>query len=70
MKQEYVLKPKQRIDVKEKQTVKQTLKSLLTQDQVSDFQCGKIIATSGGIKLGLEDEIRETVLILTPLQGG
>lgn len=69
MKQEYILEPKQIIDEK-KQTEKQTLKSLLTHEQVVDFQCGKIIATCGGIKLGLEDEVKETVLILTPLQGG
>ena len=66
MKQEYILEPKQKIDVKEKQT----LKSLLTQEQVEDFQCGKIVATCGGVKLSLEDEIKDTVLILTPLQGG
>ena len=65
MKQKYVLEPKQKI-VKEKQT----LKSLLTQEQVVDFQCGKIVATCGGIKFRLEDEVKETVLILTPLQGG
>ena len=70
MRQEYILEPKQKIDVKEKQTERQTLKSLLTQEQVSDFQCGKIVATCGGIKLGLEDEVKETVMILTPLQGG
>ena len=66
MKQEYVLEPKQKIDIKEKQI----LKSMLTQEQVADFQCGKIIATCGGVKLSLEDEVKETVLILTPLQGG
>ena len=70
MRQEYILEPKQKIDVKEKQVEKQTLKSLLTQEQVADFQCGKIIATCGGVKLSLEDEVKETILILTPLQGG
>jgi sulfur carrier protein ThiS len=66
MKAEYILEPKQKIDVKEKQT----LKNLLTQEQVADLQCGKIVATCGGTKLNLEDEIKETILILTPLQGG
>lgn len=66
MKAEYVLEPKQKLDVKEKQT----LKSLLTQEQVVDLQCGKIVATYGGTKLSLEDEVKGTVLILTPLQGG
>ncbi len=66
MKAEYLLEPKQKIDVREKQT----LKNLLTQEQVIDLQFGKIIATSGGTKLSLEDEVKETVLILTPLQGG
>lgn len=66
MKSEYILEPKQKLNVKEKQT----LKSLLTQEQVTDFQCGKIVATFGGTKLGLEDEVKGTVLILTPLQGG
>lgn len=66
MKSEYILEPRQKLDVKEKQT----LKSLLTQEQMADFQCGKIVATFGGTKLGLEDEVKGTVLILTPLQGG
>ena len=66
MKAEYVLEPKQKIGVKEKQT----LKSLLTQEQVADLQYGKIIATCEGTKLGIEDEVKGTVLILTPLQGG
>lgn len=66
MKAEYILEPKKEITVKEKQT----LKSLLTQEQVVDIQYGKIIATCGGTKLSIEDDVKGTVLILTPLQGG
>ena len=66
MKAEYILEPKQKIDVKEKQI----LKNLMTQEQVADLQCGKIIATFGGTKLRQEDEVKGTVLKLTPLQGG
>ena len=66
MKAEYILEPKKEIIVKEKRT----LKSLLTHEQVTDIQYGKIVATCGGTKLSLEDEIKGTVLILTPLQGG
>ena len=66
MKAVYVLEPKQKIDVKEKQI----LKNLMTQEQVADLQCGKTVATCGGTKLSLEDEVKGTVLILTPLQAG
>lgn len=66
MQAECVLKPKQKLDVKEKQI----LKNLLTQEQVVDLQCGNIIVTCGGTKLSIEDEVKGTVLILTPLQGG
>jgi hypothetical protein len=66
MKAECILEPKQKLDIKEKQI----LKNLLTHEQVADFQCGKIVATFGGTKLSLEDEVKGTVLILTPLQGG
>lgn len=72
MEQEYILEPKQKIDKRQKIEVKekQALKGLLTQEQVVDLQCGNIIATCGGVKLSLEDEVKDTVLILSPLQGG
>jgi hypothetical protein len=66
MKAECILEPKQKIDVKEKQT----LKNLLTQEQIVEIKCGKLVALCGGNKLKLEDEIKGTVLMLTPLQGG
>ena len=66
MQAECVLKPRQKLDVKEKQI----LKNLLTQEQVADLQCGNIVATCGGTKLSIEDEVKGTVLILTPLQAG
>lgn len=66
MQAECVFKPKQKLDVKEKQI----LKNLLTQEQVVDIQCGNITAICGGTKLSIEDEVKGTVLILTPLQAG
>lgn len=58
----------QRYDIEVKK--KQTLRSLLTQEQIADFQNGKIVAMHGGDKLRLDDEVKGTVLILSPLQGG
>ena len=66
MQAECVLKPRQKLDVKEKQI----LKNLLTQEQVADIQCGNITAIYEGTKLSIEDEVKGTVLILTPLQAG
>lgn len=66
MQAECILKPKQKLDVKEKQI----LKNLLTQEQVVDLQCGNSVAICGGTKLSVEDEVKGTILILTPLQAG
>lgn len=60
--------PKQKCEIEVKE--KQTLKSLLTQEQVQEFRNGNIVATFDGHKLGLEDQVKGTVLVLTPLQGG
>lgn len=66
MKAEYVLEPKQKIVIKEKQI----LRSMLSQEQIVEFECGKLVAMCGGQKLRLDDEVKGTVLMLTPLQGG
>lgn len=66
MKAEYVLEPRQKIEVKEKQT----LESLLTEVQIGELQSGKIIAMCEGQKLKPDDEVKGTVLILASLQGG
>lgn len=67
MQAECVLKQKQIIRVQEKQI----LKSLLTQEQIEDALNGKFsIISSSGQKLKLDDEVNETVLLLTPLCGG
>lgn len=49
---------------------KQTLKSLLTQEQIADIETGKVVATCDGNKLGLDGIVNGTVLMLSPLQGG
>lgn len=70
MKAEYVLKPqKQKLEIEVKE--KQVLESLLTQEQVGELKSGKLIAMlSTGQKLKSEDEVKGTVLLLTPLCGG
>ena len=61
--------PKQKLEIEVKE--KQILGSILTQEQVGEFQNGKLIATlSTGQKLKLDDEVNGTVLLLTPLCGG
>lgn len=66
MKTEYKLEHKKEIKVDKKQI----LKSLLTQEQISDLQSGNIVAICEEKKLGLEDEVEGIVLILSPLHGG
>ncbi len=69
MKSECILerpKSKQEMEVREKQL----LINLLTQEQITDFQSGKLVAISGGNKLKLDEEIKGMVMMLTPLQGG
>lgn len=70
MQTECILAPqRQKLEIVVKE--KQILKSLLTQDQIGDVQSGKLVATlSTGQKVKLDDEIRGTVLMLTPLCGG
>ena len=50
----------------------QILETLLTNKQIGDFQGGKLVATLSvtGQKLKLDDEVKGTVLLLTPLCGG
>jgi len=60
--------PKQKYEIEVKE--KQILKSLLTQEQIVEFRSGRIVAMSEGHKLRLDDEVKGTVLVLTPLQGG
>lgn len=60
--------PRQKYEIEVKE--KQTLKSLLTQEQVVEFQNGKIVAVSDGHKLRLDEQVKGTVLVLTPLHGG
>ena len=70
MKTECILEQKKQkleIDVKEKKV----LESLLTQEQVGELKSGKLVARlSTGQKLKLDDEVRGTVLLLTPMCGG
>ncbi len=67
MKSECITKQKLEIEVKEKQI----LKSLLTQEQIVDIQSGNLSAiSSSGQMLKLDDEVEETVLLLTPMCGG
>lgn len=54
------------LEVKEKQK----LGSLLTDAQIAEFETGKIVATCDGVNLKLDDEVKGTVLLLTPLNGG
>ena len=54
------------IEVKEKRK----LESLLTHEQILEFQNGNLVAISSGQKLKLDDEVRGTVLLLAPLCGG
>jgi len=60
--------PKQKYEIEVKE--KQILKSLLTQEQIAEFQNGRIIVMSEGHKLRLDDQVKGTVLVLSPLQGG
>lgn len=60
--------PKQKYEIEVKE--KRILSSLLTQEQIVEFQSGKIVAMSEGQKLKLDDEVKGTVLVLSPLQGG
>lgn len=59
---------RQRYDIEAKK--KQTLRSLLTQEQITEFQNGNIVAMHDGDKLKLDDEVKGIVLVLSPLQGG
>ncbi len=70
MQAECILVPqKQKFEIVVKE--KQTLKSLLTQDQIGDVQSGKLVTMlSTGQKVKLDDEMSGTVLMLTPLCGG
>jgi hypothetical protein len=55
------------LEVKEKKV----LKNILTQDQIGEVENGELVATlSTGKKLKLEDEVKGTVLMLSPLCGG
>ena len=50
---------------------KQVLKSLLTQEQIGDVQSGKLVTRlSTGQKVMLDDEVKGTVLMMSPLCGG
>lgn len=61
------IKAKQEIKVEKKQK----LRALLDETELVQFQQGNIVVVSaGGQKIGLEDEIKGTILILTPMQGG
>jgi len=70
MQTECILAPQRKkleIEVKEKQV----LKSLLTQEQIGDIHDGKLsVVSSTGQKLRLDDEVKGTVLMLSPLCGG
>jgi hypothetical protein len=70
MKTECILAPqKQKLEIVVKE--KQMLKSLLTQEQIGEVESGKLVATlSTGQKVKLDDEVKGTVLMLTPLCGG
>ena len=61
--------PKQKLEIVVKE--KQILKSLLTQEQIGEVESGKLVATlSTGQKVKLDDEVKGTVLMLTPLCAG
>lgn len=66
MKAEYILEPRQKTYVKEKQT----LRSLLTEAQIAEVQNGTIVAVCGGQKLRLDDEVNGIVMMVSPLRGG
>jgi hypothetical protein len=70
MQTECILTPqKQKLEIVVKE--KQILKSLLTQAQIGEVESGKLVATlSTGQKVKLDDEVKGTVLMLTPLCGG
>lgn len=71
MQAECVLAPqKQKLQLEV--TEKQILGNLLTSKQIGDFQGGKLVATLSvtGQKLRLDDEVKGTVLLLSPLCGG
>lgn len=70
MRAERMLAPqKQKFEIIVKE--KQMLKSLLTQEQVKEIQSGKLVATLSTVqKVKLDDEVKGTVLMLTPLSGG
>ena len=70
MQTECILAPqRQKLEIEVKE--KQVLKSLLTQEQIGDIQDGKLsVVSSTGQKLRLDDEVKGTVLMLSPLCGG
>lgn len=69
MQTEYMMKhPKPTYEIEAKE--KKTLKSLLTQEQIVEFEKGKIVALSEGHKLRLDDDVKGIVMVLAPLQGG
>lgn len=47
-----------------------TLKSLLNEEQVHGIESGTMIAVCGGTKLELDDTVRGTVVLVSPLVGG
>lgn len=55
-----------KLEVKEKQT----LQNLLSQQQIEDVMCGKLVPSCDGHKMKLDDDVKGTVLLLTPLQAG
>lgn len=55
-----------KLEVKEKQT----LQSLLSQEQIQDVMCGKLVPSCDGHKMKLDDVVKGTVMLLTPLQAG
>ena len=55
------MKTECKLEVKEKQT----LKSLLTEVQIEELQSGNMVATCGGQKLRLNDEIKSPICIFS-----
>lgn len=50
---------------------KKKLKELLTADEIARVGNGAIVfVTKGGEKLGLNDKVEDTIIPLSPLQGG
>jgi hypothetical protein len=56
-----------KLEVKEE---KKTLASLLSTQQIEEINCGKLVPSYDGNRMRLDQEVKGTVFLLTPLQAG